>query len=439
MKLIKSGIILRSKLVHNPKYKKLSLPLPEKEESLIYDDIEKKGQKEPVRIDQDFNLLDGYLRDRILGNLREGDIIYEQYHFEDESEKIDYIISLNRRRRHYTEYQKCQMAKPLYLEEKKKAEERQKSGTFQSQDRKGEAVNIAAKSAGTSGSTFKRFLDIEKSPELKKYEKDLISGNKKVKTVHVLVTRKERNLRKIPLPKKISDVFCADVPYGYEDKGGRAAAEEHFPTMSAEELIAEFKNIAAAENAIIFFWMSPSIQYSEIPIQYNNPNYSGCAVIVNVPIYKAILDAGGFKVKQEFVWDKEKIGAGNYNRNQHENLLIAIKGKMPIPAELFPSIIKKLRSAYARKPNLWPMIKKMYPKRNYCELYAREQTEGVLCHGNELKKFKTRTIINCKFCGTVCKKLIPHLKKYHKKSIDYFPVTEKIAVKYFSKTRRIPV
>ncbi len=292
---------------------------------------------------------------------------------------------MNVKRRHLSEYQKFLFALPNYEAEVKEAEKRQKSGTLAPQEAKGKAADKAAKEAGMSKTTFERSLLIRKraTPE---QEKDVITGKKAIKTLAVQLTRKDRNLPKIPLPKEISDVFVGDIPYGYEDKGGRAAAEEHFPTMSAEEIREEFKNIAAADNAIFFFWMSPSIQFDTIPIQYNNPDMKGCGVIVDVPIYKAILDAGGFKVIGEFVWDKEKIGAGNYNRNQHENLLIAIKGEMPIPAELFPSVIKKLRSTYARKPNLWPMIKKMFPKRNYCELYAREQTPGVLCHGNQIKE-----------------------------------------------------
>lgn len=392
MKLIKSGKIFRKNLKHSTKYKKYSLPITPVEELLIFNDLAANGQKEPVQLDEKGILLDGYLRDELLGKLRINVILIEKWKFKNEAEKITHILSLNRMRRHYTEYQKCQMALPFYEEETKRAAIRKKNGkALRSKDRKGEATDLAARAAGTSGSTFKRFLEIQKSPELKKYEPALIKGDKKIRTVHVLVTRKQRNLPKIPLPKEQSDVFLTDVPYGYDDIGGRAAAEEHFPTMPAEEIREEFKNIAAAENSIIFFWMSPSIQYDTIPIQYNNPDIDGCGVVVDVPIYKAILDAAGFKVIQEFVWDKEKIGAGNYNRNQHENLLVAIKGEMPIPAELFSSIIKQLRSAYARKPNLWPMIKKMYPGpgRNYCELYARENTPGVLCHGNEIKGDKS--------------------------------------------------
>jgi len=42
---------------------------------------------------------------------------------------------------------------------------------------------------------------------------------------------------------------------------------------------------------------------------------------------------------------------------------------------------------------------------------------------------------NCIFCGTVCKKLLEHLKKYHKSIIKPFPETETTAGKFFRRRR----
>lgn len=61
------------------------------------------------------------------------------------------------------------------------------------------------------------------------------------------------------------------------------------------------------------------------------------------------------------------------------------------------------------------------------------------CIMTEPIKLKTRTIHNCKFCGTVCKNFLDHLKKYHKKQIktEYFPKTEKGAASFF-KLKEMP-
>jgi len=386
MKLLKSGKMNRSDIHYVQAYLDRTPRPTEDDYALLKDDILLRRQQKPVCLDQDNQLVDGYTRDQILDELDIPIIKFTKYHFANEAEKFAYIDSSNLKRRHLNLYQKFLVALPDYAEEVKEAQKRMKTGKPVPLEEQGRSTAKAAKKIKMTVNTFERCLTIKKKATPAQ-ESKVIRGTIAIKTMEILLTRADRNLPKIKLPKEISDVFCVDVPYEYKDQGGRAAAAAHFPLMPAQEIIDEFKKINAAKNAIMFFWIAPSMQYDLIPVQYNSPTHQGCAVIVNIPIYKAILDAGGFTViENEFVWDKEKIGAGNYNRNQHESLLIAIKGKMPLPAELYPSIIKQLRSSFARKPNLWPMIKKMYPKRNYCELYAREITPGVLCHGNELMK-----------------------------------------------------
>ena len=385
MKLLTSGWIQRSELKRPIRYLSLHQNISREDEEPMFQDLKEHDQREPVTIDQKFNLLDGYTRDEFLEELEKPKIKFIQYQFESESEKLAYIVSKNRMRRHLSTYQKCEWAIPVYEQAKKEAEKRQKKGTLAYKNAKGKATEIAAKSTGVSTSTFEQYLTLRNSPARVNKQMSLESGKATIKTVYLQITRKERNLPKIKLPKEISDVFYCDVPIGYRNQGGRGAAANHYPTMTPEELVEEFKHIAAADNAVIFFWMSPSICYDEIPIQYNHPDIEGNGVVVNTPIYKAILDAAGFKVKAEFVWKKDKWGLGSWNRNQHENLFFAIKGNMPTPAKLFSSVIEAIRTSHSRKPNLWPMIKEMYPKRNYQEFYAREKTPGVKAHGNQIK------------------------------------------------------
>jgi len=382
---VKSGIIQRSNLHRLEKFK-TRIPRPvQKEFDAMQQDIKEKEQIDEISIDERFNIIDGFTRDEILELEGITEIKYNQYKFEDTAEIFAFIESKNVKRRHLTEYLKFESAIPEYQKEIEQAEKRQKSGTLASVDAKGKATTKAAKKAGISTATFERSLIIKERANTDQIKK-VREGKTGVKTLAIQLTNKDRNLPKEPLPKTTSDVILVDVPYGYDDKGGRASAETHYPTIPINELKEEFTNFSCAKNAIIFFWMSPSIQYSEVPIQYTNEHQEGCAVIVQTPVYKAILDAAGFKVKQEFVWNKKKIGVGSWNRNQHENLLVAIKGKMPVPLKLFPSIIEELRTIHSKKPNLWPMIQEMYPKRNYLELYARKKTLGVKTHGNQINQ-----------------------------------------------------
>ncbi len=162
MKLIKSGTMPRSQLHHKKKYKDATPRPTQKDYDKMYSDIESRGQLKFVCIDEKFYLVDGYTRDEILGKLSEGKIKYEQYYFESEEEKLDYIKSMNLKRRHLTEYQKFLNSLPTYQKEVKEAEKRQKAGTLAPKESKGKATKIAAKEADMSTTTYERALLIHK-------------------------------------------------------------------------------------------------------------------------------------------------------------------------------------------------------------------------------------------------------------------------------------
>jgi N6-adenosine-specific RNA methylase IME4 len=45
-----------------------------------------------------------------------------------------------------------------------------------------------------------------------------------------------------------------------------------------------------------------------------------------------VMATWGFRYQSNFVWDKEVIGTGYWNRNRHEHLLIGTRGSIPAPA-----------------------------------------------------------------------------------------------------------
>jgi N6-adenosine-specific RNA methylase IME4 len=53
-----------------------------------------------------------------------------------------------------------------------------------------------------------------------------------------------------------------------------------------------------------------------------------------------------------FVWVKDRIGTGYWNRNQHELLLIGTRGEIPAPApgQQFLSTIEAKVSPHSAKP-----------------------------------------------------------------------------------------
>ncbi len=232
------------------------------------------------------------------------------------------------------------------------------------------------------------FKEIGKNP--KKYgklKKNLESGKTSVSTAYMQVTKPKRNLQKAAMPRGVYDVFIADVPIMFDDHGGRGAADNHYNTMTAQNIAK--MSIPSADNAICFFWMSPSIAHDTVPIRHASQDKDdGCNVTVSTPIYKAILDAWGFtKIKGDFAWNKEIMGVGHWTRNQHETCFVAIKGKMPPPLEVFPSVISERRTAHSKKPeSLYSMVERMYPKGRYIEIFARKRhSEKWAVFGNQIK------------------------------------------------------
>ena len=167
--------------------------------------------------------------------------------------------------------------------------------------------------------------------------------------------------------KKLYPVIYADPPWRFEpysrDSGLDRAADNHYPTMTLEEL-KELK-IPAAPNAVLFMWAT-------------NPM---------LPEALAVMQAWGFAYKSNFVWVKDKPGTGYWNRNRHELLLVGTRGKIPAPApgDQYDSVISAARGKHSAKPPAFvEMIDDLFADLEGIELFAREPRLGWDAWGNEV-------------------------------------------------------
>ena len=159
------------------------------------------------------------------------------------------------------------------------------------------------------------------------------------------------------------DLIYADPPWSYRNKGSRAKAENHYATMSLSE-IKEYP-IPVAENCILFMWATSPM----------------------LPEALEVIRAWGFQYKSSFAWDKEIIGLGNWNRNQHELLLIAVKGKVkpPPPVSRHSSVIRSRRKRHSAKPEVvYEILEAMYPNTKKIELFARKRRKRWDSVGDQL-------------------------------------------------------
>jgi N6-adenosine-specific RNA methylase IME4 len=163
--------------------------------------------------------------------------------------------------------------------------------------------------------------------------------------------------------KRFGTVY-ADPPWNYSNQSTRASTDNHYKTMTVDEIAAlPIRRLAAA--------------YSHLHLWTTN------AFLFDCP---KIMDRWGFTYQGVFVWCKPQIGIGNCWRVSHEFLLLGIRGK----PRKFAKDAHDLRSwaaidrdAHSVKPEqvrLW--IEDASPTARL-ELFGRRAIQGWVVWGNE--------------------------------------------------------
>jgi N6-adenosine-specific RNA methylase IME4 len=108
-----------------------------------------------------------------------------------------------------------------------------------------------------------------------------------------------------------------------------------------------------------------------------------------------VMKAWGFTYKSGVVWEKTnaegspRLGTGYWFRNQHEQLLVGMRGGVPAPAPgvQWPSIIKAPVGRHSEKPEIfYRLIEAYFPNLPKIELFARTRRPGWYAWGNEVPK-----------------------------------------------------
>ncbi|MCZ6582860.1 MAG: hypothetical protein O6761_06790 [Thaumarchaeota archaeon] len=216
-----------------------------------------------------------------------------------------------------------------------------------------------------------------------KYITRIDSGSTSINTVYKLATREKRSLPKSKIPKGSYDCVLIDFPIRYDNDTIRGGASDHYPTIPLEQCIEEAKKFPIADNAVIFLYITKPMKFDRPNINHPKDEVEGIHAHSTQDHLVNSLNIDS--VKDEFVLVKDKFGNGNYTRSQHEYLLICFKGKTVVPAKAFSSIIDFPLREHSSKPEVWSMIKKMYPKRKYFECYRRDITPDVDGFGNQTR------------------------------------------------------
>ena len=183
---------------------------------------------------------------------------------------------------------------------------------------------------------------------------------------------RELGLKQQDLPQRRFNIVYADPPWNFdvwsEERGVEKSAQNQYPTMTIEQICALPVRDIVADDALLFLWITA-------PRLFRAPE-----------IFAAW---GDFEYVTNYVWDKERIATGYWNRNRHEILLLARRGQIPrpLPETLAPSVHREASTVHSAKPVFYcELIERQFPTLPKVELFRRgPHRDGWHAWGNEVE------------------------------------------------------
>jgi N6-adenosine-specific RNA methylase IME4 len=166
--------------------------------------------------------------------------------------------------------------------------------------------------------------------------------------------------KQLALPNAKFGVILADPEWKFEqysEAGMGRAAENHYATSATEVIASRDVASIAADDCALFLWATAPM----------------------LPDALQVMQAWKFEYKSHWVWNKDRIGTGYWNRNKHELLLVGTRGSIPAPAPgtQRPSVIEAPRGRHSEKPEAaYELIEAYFPTLPKIELNARRQRPG---------------------------------------------------------------
>lgn len=155
----------------------------------------------------------------------------------------------------------------------------------------------------------------------------------------------------------------ADPPWQYGNQATRASTDNHYDTMTVDQLCEMPVAELAANDAHLHLWTTNAFIFES----------------------KRLIEAWGFEYRSMFIWAKTQMGIGNYWRVSHEILLLGIRGN----AKRFNDRSLKSWGEFDRGPHSAKpeAIRGMVEKASsgpYLELFGRQQIIGWTIFGNQV-------------------------------------------------------
>ena len=169
------------------------------------------------------------------------------------------------------------------------------------------------------------------------------------------------------------DCIYADPPWSYNNKGTRATADDHYSTMSVQDIADLPVKSLAKDKSLLFVWTTNAFIQDTLNL---------------------IIPAWGFEFKSSVVWVKPQIGMGNYVRCSHEFLLIGTRGGRTGAVKNQISWLEHKRGRHSSKPHVFrELVERVTGDGDYLELFGREHRPGWSVWGNEVSRQKFLEVV----------------------------------------------
>ena len=176
----------------------------------------------------------------------------------------------------------------------------------------------------------------------------------------------------LALPSKLYGAIIVDPEWKdvvwSEETGMDRAAANHYPVSPEDVIKSRPVGNIAAKDCVLFLWTTN--QHLRIALD--------------------VMETWGFEYKSNYVWVKDGISTGRWNRSRHEILLIGTRGNpvCPAPGTQRDSAIMSPRRAHSEKPECFlEMIEAYFPNTPKIELNCRGKPRpGWDAWGNEVEE-----------------------------------------------------
>jgi len=160
-------------------------------------------------------------------------------------------------------------------------------------------------------------------------------------------------------PDCLHSAIVVDPPWRYDNVATRGAAEDHYPTMSLDELAT--LSVPAAADSHLYLWVTNGFMRQGFDL----------------------LDAWGFTYKTVLTWCKPSIGMGNYFRNNTEHVLFAVRGRQPTLRNDVGTWFEAGKTKHSAKPDSFYDLVESCSPGPYLEMFARRRRFDWHVWGNE--------------------------------------------------------